>query len=52
MIVKFSVTKKLEEDFEENLRDNPKIYRDIRKVNGEGIMLRHYVLYRNIKAED
>ena len=52
MIVKFSVATELEEDFKEVRRDNPEIYRDILKVNGEGIVSRHYVLCRNIKAKD
>ena len=50
--VQFSVTTKLEEDFEESRHDNPEIYHDILKVNAEGIVSRHYVLCRNIKAED
>ena len=42
----------LEEDFEENRCDNFDICHDILKVNGEGIVLKHYVLCRKIKAED
>ena len=42
----------LEEDFEESYCDNPEICLDILKVNGEGIVSRHYILCRNIKDED
>ena len=42
----------LEQDFEERCRDNSEICRDILKVNGEGIVSRHYFLCRNIKDED
>ena len=52
MTINFSIATELEKDFEENRRDNPEICRDILKVNGEGIMSRHYVQCRNIKAED
>ena len=51
MAVKFSVSIELE-DFEEIRRENLEICRDMLKVNGEGIVSRHYVLCRNIKAED
>ena len=41
-----------EEDFEESLRDNHELCRDILKENGEEIVSRHYVLCSSIKAED
>ena len=50
--VKISVATELEEDFKESCRDNPEIRCDIFKVNGEGMVLQHYFLCRNIKAED
>ena len=50
--VKFSVVIELEEYFEGICHNNPEIYRDILKVNGEGIVSQHYFLCRNIKAED
>ena len=52
MSVKFSVVTELEEFIEERRHNNPEICRDILKVNGEGIVSQHYVLCRNIKAED
>ena len=50
--VNVSVATELEEAFEESCRDNPEMCRDILKENGEGNVSRHYVLCRNIKAED
>ena len=48
--MKFFFTTELEEDFEESCRYKPEIFRDILKVNGEGIVSRHYFLCRNIKV--
>ena len=52
MTVKFLLATELEKDFEESCRDNLEIFRDILKVNDEGIVSRHYFLCRNIKVED
>ena len=48
----FSVTTYLKKILKKSYDDNPKLYRDIIKTNGEGAVSRHYVLCRNIEAED
>ena len=50
--VMFFVAIELEEDFEESCCDDLENHRDILNGNGEGIVLQHYVLCRNIKVED